>query len=103
MSLAEQQAQFQAAMQTKLELQARENGISVEELKAGPAHSFPLCLLMVYQCTRTRSPHPPPWPHTASHSQLNVNVCLSRTSVPVNTRGVLLPGLTQAAVQGPEP
>jgi len=27
-----------------------------------PFPAPPDCLLVVYQCTRTRSPHPPPWP-----------------------------------------
>jgi len=29
-------------------------------LTAGPGHSFPDCLLIVYRCTRTPSPRPPP-------------------------------------------
>jgi hypothetical protein len=33
---------------------------------AGPAHSFPDCLIIVYLCTRTHVPHPPLWPNAGS-------------------------------------
>jgi len=32
----------------------------VQMTPAGPDHSFPDCLLIECQCTRTQSPHPPP-------------------------------------------
>ena len=27
-----------------------------------PGRPFPGCVFTLYQCTRTHSPHPPPWP-----------------------------------------
>jgi len=44
--------------------------------EVGPGLSFPDCLLIAYRCTRTDSPHPPPWP---GHSFLR----LFAHSVPV--------------------
>jgi hypothetical protein len=51
-----------------------------------PGHSFPDCLLMVYQCARTHSPRPPPWPGHSPPFQLNLTVCSRCTGVPVHTR-----------------
>jgi hypothetical protein len=40
----------------------------------GRRHSFPHCLLTVYRCTRTHSPHPPPRPgHSSPHCLLIVH------------------------------
>ena len=35
-------------------------------------HEFPDCLLIVYRCTRTHSPHSPPWPYTTSRVSLTL-------------------------------
>jgi len=43
----------------------------------------PDCLLSVYQCTRMRSPHAPPWPGHPSSRYLNLTVRSLCTSVPV--------------------
>ena len=52
----------------------------IPQLLAGlsPLHSFPDCLLIVYRCTRTRSPPPSPWPGVlySLTFQLNLTVCL---------------------------
>ena len=40
----------------------RRTVISAAALVSRALHSFPDCLLVAYQCTRTRSPYPPPWP-----------------------------------------
>ena len=37
-------------------------------------HVFPECLLVVYQCTRTGSPHPPHWPDHWFPCQHNLSI-----------------------------
>jgi len=48
-----------------LDDEADEVAFDLDE-EAGPDTAPPECLLMVYQCTCTHSPHAPPWSDTAS-------------------------------------
>jgi hypothetical protein len=36
--------------------------LAARKAQAGPYTTSPDCLLIEYWCTRTPSPHPPPWP-----------------------------------------
>jgi len=54
---------------------------ALEVVKAG--HDS---LLLVYQCTRTHSPHPPPWPETASPYCLLVVHLYTTASAPAALR-----------------
>ena len=49
-------------------------------LRQGLTHSFPHRLLVVYRCTVTQSPHPPPWPGHSFPFQLNLSRCVPETT-----------------------
>jgi len=68
---------------------ATPNSLNAE---AGPGISFPMsihlnlivaCLVIMYQCTRIHSLHPPPWPGHSFPLQLILTVRLFAHSVPV--------------------
>jgi hypothetical protein len=51
--------------------------------KQGTGHSSHTCLIIVYQCTRTHSPHPPPWPgHSIPDGLIIVYQCTRTHSPP---------------------
>jgi len=55
-------------------------------MMAGPSSD---CSLVIYWCTRTRSPHPPPWPNRSFPFQLKLTACSWCTGVPIHTCCIL--------------
>ena len=49
--------------------------VAVSESRARALRRSPHCSIIVYQCPRTHSPHPPPWPGHTRPLQLNLSVC----------------------------
>jgi len=65
---------------------------------AWPGRSLRECLRTVYQSARTQTPHPPPRPGHSFPECLRT--VYRRVYVPVHTRRILLPGLTNEGIEG---